>query len=310
MILEIKGLKKHFKDVKAVDGIDFGVKEGEIFGLLGPNGAGKSTTISMLSTLIKPDRGLILYKNENIINNPKAIQRELGFVPQEIALYPTLSGLDNLKFWGKIYGLKGKELKKRINEISEIIGITDRLKNRVEKYSGGMKRRLNIGAALLHEPQIIILDEPTVGIDPQSRNHILNSVKEINKRGSTVIYTTHYMEEAENLCDTICIMDKGKIIASGTKEELLDVIKASDRIELKIDKMSNSLIEKMNKLEFIENIKCDNNEIVFDWKGINGNYTKMMEILAEEKCSLLSMDVKKPDLEYVFLNLTGRELRD
>lgn len=310
MVLEIKGLKKYFKDVKAVDDIDFNVKKGEIIGLLGPNGAGKSTTISMISTLLKPDSGFIYYNGEDILKKPKAIQQDLGFVPQEVALYPTLSGLDNLKFWGKVYGLKGKILNKRIEEISEIIGITDRLKHKVEKYSGGMKRRLNIGAALLHEPKIIILDEPTVGIDPQSRNHILNSVKEINKKGSTVIYTTHYMEEAEALCNRICIMDKGNVIASGTKDELLDLINANDRIELKVEEVNGSLLEEMEKLDFVSNIKTEDNSIVIEWEGKNGNYSKLMNVLAQEKNKLLSMDVKKPDLEYVFLSLTGRALRD
>ncbi len=310
MFLEIKGLKKYFKDVKAVDGIDFNVKEGEIIGLLGPNGAGKSTTISMISTLIKPNSGSIYYNGEDIIKKPKAIQQDLGFVPQEVALYPTLSGLENLKFWGKIYGLKGNKLNQKIEEISEIIGITDRLKHKVEKYSGGMKRRLNIGAALLHEPKIIILDEPTVGIDPQSRNHILNSVKEINKKGSTVIYTTHYMEEAETLCNRICIMDRGKMIASGTKDELLDLINANDRIELKVEKINNSLIQEIEKLDFVSNVKTKDNNIVIEWEGKNGNYSKLMNVLAQEKNKLLSMDVKKPDLEYVFLSLTGRALRD
>lgn len=310
MLLEIKGLKKYFKDVRAVDGIDFNVKEGEIIGLLGPNGAGKSTTISMISTLIKPDSGSIYYNGEDIIKKPKAIQQDLGFVPQEVALYPTLSGLENLKFWGKIYGLKGNKLNQKIEEISEIIGITDRLKHKVEKYSGGMKRRLNIGAALLHEPKIIILDEPTVGIDPQSRNHILNSVKEINKKGSTVIYTTHYMEEAETLCNRICIMDRGKMIASGTKDELLDLINANDRIELKVEKINNSLIQEIEKLDFVSNVKTKDNNIVIEWEGKNGNYSKLMNVLAQEKNKLLSMDVKKPDLEYVFLSLTGRALRD
>ena len=193
-MLEIRNLKKNFSKTKAVDDISFEVKKGEILGLLGPNGAGKSTTISMIATLLKRDGGEILYKGNDIGKNPKEIQRELGFVPQEIALYPTLSGYENLKFWGKIYGLKGDNLRNKIEEISKIIGIGKRLKDKVEEYSGGMKRRLNIGSALLHNPEIIILDEPTVGIDPQSRKHILDSVKEINKKGSTVIYTSHYMD--------------------------------------------------------------------------------------------------------------------
>ena len=233
-MLEINNLKKYFDNTKAVDNISFKVEKGDILGLLGPNGAGKSTTISIISTLLKADEGSVLYKGLDIEKEPKKIQKELGFVPQEIALYPSLSGYDNLKFWGKVYGLKGDKLKEKIEEVSQIIGIDKRLKDKVEEYSGGMKRRLNIGSALLHNPEIIILDEPTVGIDPQSRNHILDAVKEINKKGSTVIYTSHYMEEVEYLCDKICIMDEGKIIAQGTKEELIQSVSAEEKIILQV----------------------------------------------------------------------------
>jgi len=206
-LLDVKDLKKSFKKVEAVKGISFQVEKGEILGLLGPNGAGKSTTISMISTLIRPDGGSIVYDGQDIGSAPKAIQKNLGYVPQEIALYPMLSGRENMYFWGRAYGLKGKELKDRVEDVSEIIGIKDRLKDRVKTYSGGMKRRLNIGVALLHSPDLIIMDEPTVGIDPQSRNHILDTVLELNRRGMTVIYTSHYMEEVEYLCTRICMMD-------------------------------------------------------------------------------------------------------
>jgi ABC-2 type transport system ATP-binding protein len=224
-LLKVEAIQKHFKEVKAVDEISFSVEKGEILGLLGPNGAGKSTTISMISTLIKPDSGAIYYRGKDIVKSPKSIQRKLGYVPQEIALYPMLSGIENLKFWGRAYGLKGEDLKNRIAEVSQIIGIDKRLKDKVDKYSGGMKRRLNIGVALLHNPEIVIMDEPTVGIDPQSRKHILDTVLDLNRKGMTVIYTSHYMEEIEYLCNKICIMDDGKVIAEGTKEELMDQIK-------------------------------------------------------------------------------------
>ncbi|BEP28264.1 ABC transporter ATP-binding protein [Helicovermis profundi] len=221
-ILRTENLYKKFNDVKAVNDISFNVSKGEIVGLLGPNGAGKSTLISIISTLLKEDSGQVYYKNINNHDKECLIKKELGLVPQDIALYTELSGYENLKFWGSLYGLKGARLKERIKIVSEIIGITDRLKDKVENYSGGMKRRINIGAALIHDPSFIILDEPTVGIDPQSRNHILDTVVNLSKEGKTIIYTSHYMEEVEYICTQIYILDEGKIIAKGTKEELID----------------------------------------------------------------------------------------
>lgn len=309
-MLEIKGLSKHFEKIKAVDNIDFKVKKGEILGLLGPNGAGKSTTISMIATLLKPDNGRILFDGEDIVENPKFIQSRLGFVPQEIALYPTLTGMDNLKFWGRIYGLSGKALSMKIEEVSEIIGISERLKDQVEKYSGGMKRRLNIGSALLHNPELIIFDEPTVGIDPQSRSHILNAVKSLNAAGTTVIYTSHYMEEVEFLCDRTCIMDRGRIIASGSKDEMLETLDAGEKIEIKVDNITDKMIEDIRLLGYADNLLSDNGTIYFNRKGNNVNYSEIIEIIIKNKGKLLSMDISKPDLEYVFLSLTGRALRD
>lgn len=231
-MLKVENLYKNYGNIRAVDGISFEVKRGEVFGLLGPNGAGKSTTISIISTLVPPTKGEIIFEGESILKNPKNIRQKLGVVPQDIALYPTLSGYENLRFWGNLYGLKGQELKQRINETADIIGLHERLKDKVEKYSGGMKRRLNIGAALLHMPDLLIMDEPTVGIDPQSRSHILDTVLKLNDRGITIIYTTHYMEEAENLCSRICIMDEGKIIASGTQQELVELVKEKTQINI------------------------------------------------------------------------------
>ncbi len=255
-MLKIKNLTKKYSILTAVDNITLDIEQGEVLGLLGPNGAGKSTTISMISTLIKPTAGEILFRERDIVKNPKAIQPYMGIVPQEIALYDALSGIDNMKFWGKAYGIKRDVLKTRIREVSDIIGIDNRLKDKVSQYSGGMKRRLNIGVALLHNPEIIIMDEPTVGVDPQSRNHILNTVKNLNDSGVSVIYTSHYMDEVETLCKKIHIMDEGKIIASGSQKEL------------------------------IENMPSD-------WK------------IPKEAAS-----ITRPNLEDVFLKLTGRELRD
>ncbi len=309
-LLEVKNLKKSFKKVNAVNGIDFSVRKGEVFGLLGPNGAGKSTTISMISTLIKPTEGEIYFNKQDIVKNPKAIQQKLGVVPQEIALYPTLSGYENLKFWGHSYGLRGKELKSRIDEISQIIGVTDRLKDKIEKYSGGMKRRINIGAALLHKPELLIMDEPTVGIDPQSRNHILDTVLKLNKEGMTIIYTSHYMEEVEYLCSKISIMDKGEVIASGSKDELINIVKGQKKISLKFDNINEKLINKIKEVKHIEAIENIDDEIIVSTKNDDDIFKGIIEKVSETNSNILSIDVKKPNLESVFLHLTGRALRD
>lgn len=309
-LLEVNNLKKHFKGVKAVNGINFEVKEGEVFGLLGPNGAGKSTIISIISTLLKPTEGDINYRGESIIDKPKAIQQKLGVVPQDIALYPSLSGYENLKFWGHAYGLRGKELKERIEEISGIIGINDRLKDKIENYSGGMKRRINIGAALLHKPELLIMDEPTVGIDPQSRNHILDTVLELNKKGMTIIYTSHYMEEVEYICTKVSIMDKGEIIASGSQEELLKIVKGQKKINLKFDKVTESLVERVKTIGYVDTVDVQGEELVLTTKNGDDIFKDLIAKVSETKSSILSVDIKKPNLEAVFLHLTGRALRD
>lgn len=309
-LLKVINLHKHFKNVKAVDGISFEVKKGEVFGLLGPNGAGKSTIISMIATLIGPTDGDILYKGESILKVPKNLQQSLGVVPQEIALYPTLTGYENLRFWGNVYGLKGKLLKQRIEDVAEIIGIKDRLKDKIEKYSGGMKRRINIGAALLHKPELLIMDEPTVGIDPQSRNHILDTVLELNKEGMTIIYTSHYMEEVEYLCSRISIMDKGKIIECGTKDELIDIIKGNKRINLRFDKITDGLIGKIKAIDYIDKVEILEAEIAITTNNGHNIFRDIINRVSETDSNILSIDVKKPNLEEVFLHLTGRALRD
>lgn len=310
-LLTVKGLNKKFKEVHAVKGIEFGVEQGEILGLLGPNGAGKSTTISMISTLVKPDSGEILYNNESIINKPKAIQENLGYVPQEIALYPMLSGKENLLFWGKAYGLKGATLKKAIEEVSEVIGITERLKDKVKTYSGGMKRRLNIGVALLHNPELIIMDEPTVGIDPQSRKHILDTVLYLNKtKGMTVIYTSHYMEEVEYLCNRICIMDQGNIIAKGTKEELIKANNPKTEIIIKVNTDVELVMKAINEISSVEDVEEIEDTIKILSKQDEDLFKNIIQVIGDLNVTILSMDVQEPNLETVFLELTGRALRD
>ena len=234
-MLELLNVKKYFKDNKAVDGISFRVEKGEILGLIGANGAGKTTTISMIATLSKPDSGHIYYEGQDIIKNPIILRKNLGYVPQEVALYPSLSGMDNLRFWGRANHIRGKELVERIYEVSKIINLSeDYLNKKVGSYSGGMKRRLNIGAALLHKPMLILMDEPTVGLDVEARNQILETVIELKKQGAGIIYAGHYMEEMEKICDKICMIDRGKCVLFDEKDKLLQGKSSLEQLYLEV----------------------------------------------------------------------------
>ncbi len=309
-MLRVENLYKSFNHVKAVEGVSFEVSRGQVFGLLGPNGAGKSTTISVISTLLEPDSGDVFLEGKSILSNPEIIRKNLGVVPQDIALYPTLSGYENLSFWGSVYGLRGAELKKRIAEVSDVIGLNGRLKDRVDKYSGGMKRRINIGAALLHKPEILIMDEPTVGIDPQSRNHILDTVLELNRQGMTIIYTSHYMEEVEYLCNEICIMDEGRIIASGNKQELIDLVKEKTQINIKLNTMNDSVLSALKEIKGVYEGRLNEDMIVLFVSGSTALTAEIIAKITENGWFIESIDVKKPNLEAVFLHLTGKALRD
>ena len=307
-ILETKNLVKKFASFVAVNGVDLEIKKGDIVGLLGPNGAGKSTIISMISTLINQTEGEILFCGENIEKNSKSYRQKLGIVPQDVALYQNLSGYANLEFWGKAYGLKGEKLKNEIKRVSEIIGINDRLKDKVEKYSGGMKRRLNIGVALLHRPELLIMDEPTVAIDPQSRNHILQTVKKLNEEGSTILYTSHYMEEVEFLCNYIYIMDGGKIIAKGDKDELIKSVGTYETIELKVmDKLDH---DEIDKISHIKKWKFDGDKYILSAENVNGALKEFLDLAHNKGVQVEGISIQKPSLETLFLNLTGKTLRD
>ena len=308
--IEINNLQKSFGDLKAVDGVSFAVQEGEIFSLLGPNGAGKTTTLSMLSTLLRPDDGDALVLGHSIRSEPMKVKESLGVVPQEIALYEDLSARENLVFWGKMYGLRGTALKNRVDEVLETIGLTDRQKGRISKFSGGMKRRVNIGVALLHKPRVIYMDEPTVGIDPQSRRSILDSVVSLKDQGMTVLYTTHYMEEAQELSDHIAIMDNGKVIAAGTPDELVKLVAQSDRITLTINSESSRILEQWRATPGVQNISEEDGKLTLLVDDSNRVLPRLFDAAALSGIRITSVEIQVPNLESVFLHLTGRALRD
>ena len=311
-ILEVKNLLKKYGDFTAVKGISFDIKQGEIFSLLGPNGAGKTTTISMLSTLYVPTSGEAAVGGHSITNEPMAVRNLIGVVPQELALYDDLTARENLVFWGQMYGLSGKNLKTRVDEVLEQIGLTDKANNRVKTYSGGMKRRVNIGVGLLHKPRLLFMDEPTVGIDPQSRRAILDSVKVLNQQGMTVLYTTHYMEEAQELSDRVGIIDHGELIALGTQAELTKQVGEMETLVLHIDESGESekLAVAVRTLSGVRKADVtDHTEtvIVPDAEEILAPVvTKANEL----GIKIRSVDMREPNLEAVFLHLTGRALRD
>ena len=308
--IRVVDLKRHFGEIKAVDGVSFTVDKGEIFSLLGPNGAGKSTTISMLSCLLQPEGGDAWVMGHSINKDPQAVKGEIGVVPQEIALYEDLSARENLVFWGKMYGLRGAPLKQRVDEVLDMVGLTDRQKERVSKYSGGMKRRVNIGIALLHTPPVIIMDEPTVGIDPQSRRHILDGVLALNHDGATILYTTHYMEEAQELSDQIAIMDRGKLIASGSHRELVEIVGEQDRIDLVLSREAGEVVEEWGRIEGIAQVSASDSSSCLLVDDSNLVLPRVFEVASAADLRINSVEIQEPNLETVFLHLTGRELRD
>jgi len=308
--IEVKNLKKSFGDFQAVQDASFKADSGEVLSLLGPNGAGKSTTISMLSGLLAPTNGDASIMGHSVIKEPEAAKKSLGVVPQDIALYPDLSARENLVFWGKMYGLRGGALKTRVDEVLEIIGLADRQKDHVDKFSGGMKRRVNIGAALLHKPDVIIMDEPTVGIDPQSRRHILDNVKELNRQGMTVLYTTHYMEEAAELSSHIAIMDKGKVIAYGTHDELIKMVGEQTRIDVTLNAEGEKVLDIWRATEGVSKIDSLDGKVTALVDDSNRVLPRLFDAASKVNVRITSVDIQEPNLETVFLHLTGRALRD
>jgi ABC-2 type transport system ATP-binding protein len=313
-IIAVQELVKRYvpENVTAVDGVSFQIEEGEIFSLLGPNGAGKTTTISMLSCLLKPTSGDAQVDGHSIVRDAMAVKRAIGVVPQDIALYDTLSARQNLAFWGQMYGLGGSALKQRVAEVLEQIGLADKADAAVRTYSGGMKRRVNIGVGLLHRPRVIYMDEPTVGIDPQSRRNILDTVKELNRQGMTVLYTTHYMEEAQELSDRVGIIDHGKLIAIGTQKELTQMVGEHETLRLHVGEGENTagLVEALRTLPDTIQVSATEGQVVLivpeAEDALPGAITRANELGVRVR----SVDMEEPNLEAVFLHLTGRALRD
>ncbi|MDU1585890.1 MAG: ABC transporter ATP-binding protein [Clostridium sp.] len=304
-ILEVNGLKKKYTTNYVVNGISFEVNKGEILVFLGPNGAGKSTTINILSTALRATEGKIKFMGKYISENKSS----LGIVPQSLAIFENIPAIENVKYFASFYGIKGEELKRKSEEALDMVGLLDRAKDLPKTYSGGMKRRLNIACALAHGPKLLILDEPTVGIDPQSRNHILESIKTLRKRGATIIYTTHYMEEVEAICDRVLIMDRGLVIAEGTLKELKESMEESTVYNISGEGIEN--IEKtfFDSIEGVNNVEVKDSLIVSTRKDSN-NLDKIILKLINEKVKIKNIVTEEQNLETIFLNLTGRNLRN
>ncbi|CAM3109364.1 ABC transporter ATP-binding protein [Paenibacillus sediminis] len=308
--VELKDVVKRYGNKLSVDHLDLTIQEGEIFGLLGPNGAGKSTTIHMITGLLKMDQGDIKVDRISVKNDSLEVKKRIGLVPQDLALYETMSAAENVAFFGKLYGLRGELLRNRVSEALEFVGLQDRAKDKPETFSGGMKRRLNIACAIMHRPKLIIMDEPTVGIDPQSRNHILESVRTLNKMGSTIIYTSHYMEEVAALSDRVAILDQGHVIASGTQQELRERASQDEKIIIKASHISDQVIQELRLHPRITSITADNESIELSVPSSQVDLQDILFICAKHQVVIHSLVCEEPNLETLFLSLTGRTLRD
>ncbi|MBN2200440.1 ABC transporter ATP-binding protein, partial [bacterium] len=304
-MLKIENLAKSFNGTTAVDRISFEIRKGEIFGFLGPNGAGKTTTINMICGLLKPDAGAIHLDGRDMLSGGPALRKNLGVVPQDVALYEELNAVENLRFWGGLYGLKGAPLRRRIDELLEATGLADRAKERVAGYSGGMKRRLNMAAGMVHKPKLLLLDEPTVGIDPQARNHMLGLVRVFAKQGTTILYTTHYLDEAESLCGRLAIIDHGRILASGTQDAIKRIV-GENRLLRVTGRFSRAAAERLQKrIKSLTVVSAVENEAVFSLPVALGT-GRFLEALTAGGLEIDNVGIKEPSLDSVFIKLTGR----
>lgn len=309
-IIEVKNITKRFNDKLVLDNISYEVNKGEIFGFIGPNGAGKSTLINIMTSLLAPDSGSIKICGYDILKEPIKAKECIGYVPQDIALMEELTAYDNLEFFGALYGLKGKELKERIKEALEVTGLQEKKKEKVKKFSGGMKRRLNIAAAIMHHPKVLIMDEPTVGVDPQSRNHIFTFTKNIcNEWGTTVIYTSHYMEEIEELCKRVFIIDLGKEIAYGTEEEIKTSVFPNNKVIIEANDITAEVLVTIEKIEGVITVK-DQVDTIFLTIDSTFKLHNVLSIIEQYGINVKKISYEDAKLEDVFLALTGKTLRD
>ena len=309
-VLTCVGLTRRFGDLLAVDGVGVRLEGGEIYGLLGPNGAGKTTTISMIAGLLERDSGEITVDGQEMTTHSVRAKAAIGYVPQDLAIYPDLSARENLVFFARLYGMASARAKSRSTEVLEAIGLADRAGDQTKNYSGGMKRRLNIGIALLHEPKLLILDEPTVGVDPQSRNAILEGVRDLSATGVAVLYTTHYMEEAEHLCDRVGIIDHGVLIAEGTRRELVSLIGERDRVSLGASGDLHAAAQSLSTIGGVREASATGDGISLVIDDARSHLPEILQRAATAGATIKTVEVTEPDLEAVFLHLTGRALRD
>ena len=309
-VLTANNLVKHFGDIKAVDGVSLSISSGETFGLLGPNGAGKTTSISMVAGLLEPDEGEVIVAGQPISTRTTAGKQQIGLVPQDLAVYPDLTAEENLAFFGRLYGMASPKLRQRVEEVLEVIGLRERKDDVVKEYSGGMKRRLNIGVGLLHRPSLLILDEPTVGVDPQSRNAILESVEGLSNDGMAVLYTTHYMEEAERLCDRVAIIDEGAVRAEGTRKELVAMVGQKDRVSITGTGSLEEAARRVRRIDAVAEASTAENTIQILAGAASSILPRLLEEVSGAGVSISGVEVVEPNLEAVFLHLTGKALRD
>lgn len=309
-IIKVDGLEKSYGEKKVVQKISFGVNKGEILCFLGPNGAGKSTTINILCGLLGYEGGVIKYKDKDVKKHLKEFKRHMGVVPQELAIYEDLSAEQNVRFFASLYGLRGRELEDKTDKALEFVGLYEKKNEKAKTFSGGMKRRLNIACAIAHEPELVIMDEPTVGIDPQSRNHILSSIKKLSKSGMTILYTTHYMEEVEEISSRILIMDSGTIIAEGTKESLKEEIFEERQFILEVEEDEDLNTDEFYKVEGVKKVEKKAEELIITTLKNVENLDKIIAIVIDSKTKIVNLYCRTASLENVFLRLTGKSLRD
>lgn len=309
-LLVCDDLRKRYGERTAVDGVSFSIARGETYGLLGPNGAGKTTTISMVCGLLQRDGGAVTVAGQGVDIDAVEAKSAIGYVPQDLAIYPDLSARENLRFFGKLQRMSGKALDERVDAVLELTGLTERADDATDDYSGGMKRRLNIGVGLLHEPQLLVLDEPTVGVDPQSRNAILEAVDDLRQGGMSILYTTHYMEEAERLCDRIAVIDEGRILAEGTRQELVSMVGQMDRVNLAATGTLAEAAEALKGIARVEDVISADGTIEITAEGARTLLPEIISVAAAAGAEVTSVEVTEPDLEAVFLHLTGKALRD